>query len=278
MKNSVNLPEGEIDCFVRVGTAAVMEAGEVLLSRFRKQLTVVHKGAIDLVTEADLAAEELIIRRLVAAFPGHRFLAEEGHAGGNAPGPHTWVIDPLDGTTNYAHGLPFFAVSVGLEIQGDVVWGMVYNPCLNEIFTARRGEGTFLNGQPIRVSSAGRLGQGLLATGFPYDIRTSRNTNLDYFAGFAVRSLAIRRFGSAALDLCYVAAGRFDGFWELSLHPWDCAAGYLMVREAGGRVTDFHGRPGSIYDRECVASNSLIHGQMLEVIQALQNRNNGSEA
>lgn len=249
-----------------VGTAVALEAGGLLISLFRRPLEVSHKGEINLVTEADLAAEALIIRRLSEEFPGHGVLAEETHAQGERR-PQRWIIDPLDGTTNYAHGLPVFCVSLALETGGIVEWGVVYNPCLDEMYTARRGEGAFLNGSPLRVSPACDLGASLLATGFPYDIRSGRGTNLDYFAEFALRSLAIRRFGSAALDLCYVAAGRFDGFWELKLHPWDCAAGYLIVREAGGRVTNFLGEPGSIYEQECVASNALIHDQMLGVIR-----------
>jgi myo-inositol-1(or 4)-monophosphatase len=177
------------------------------------------------------------------------------------------VIDPLDGTTNYAHGFPAFAVSIGLEIEGHLEWGAIYNPNLNELFTARRGHGALLNGEAIRVSDTADLGAGLLATGFPYDIRTSAVTNLEYFAEFARQARGIRRAGSAALDFAYVAAGRLDGFWELKLSPWDCAAGYLLVREAGGTVTRLSGDEGSIYDRECVVSNSRIHAQMLSVVR-----------
>jgi myo-inositol-1(or 4)-monophosphatase len=155
---------------------------------------------------------------------------------------------------------------MGLEIEGSLEWGIVYNPNLEEAFTARRAGGAYLNGVPIRVSETETLVASLLATGFPYDIRTSASNNLDYFRAFALRAQGIRRAGSAALDLCYVAAGRFDGFWELKLNPWDCAAGYLMVREAGGKVTNWRGEEGSIYDRECLATNSRIHGQMMTVL------------
>ncbi len=256
----------EMERFARVGERAAQEAGEYLMSQFRKVRSVAHKGAIDLVTDADIVAEQLIVSRLSREFPDHRFLAEEGHSQA-APGGYTWIIDPLDGTTNYAHGLPIFSVSLALEIAGVVEWGVVVCPCQQETFVARRGGGAFLNGTPIRVSATAELGASLLATGFPYDIRTSACNNLDYFRRFALRALAIRRMGSAALDLCYVAAGRFDGFWELKLHPWDVAAGYLVVREAGGKVTNFRGEEGSIYETECVASNALIHEQMLAVIR-----------
>jgi myo-inositol-1(or 4)-monophosphatase len=257
----------EMEKFIEVGARVAHEAGQFLLSQLHRPPLISHKGEIDLVTDVDIAAENLIIGRLSAEFPGHAFLAEETHACGQG-GAHTWVVDPLDGTTNYAHRLPVFSVSLGLEIEGVVEWGVVYNPCLEEMFSARRGGGAILNGKGIHVSSTGDLGSSFLATGFPYDIRTSRNNNLDHFSRFALRALAIRRLGSAALDLCYLGAGRYDGFWEMKLHPWDCAAGYLVVREAGGTITDFSGKPGSVYDRECIASNSHIHAQMLAVIQA----------
>jgi myo-inositol-1(or 4)-monophosphatase len=236
------------------------------MDRFRTDIEVSHKGEVNLVTEVDLAAEELIVSRVWSAFPGHAILAEENHSATKS-GSHTWIIDPLDGTTNYAHGFPVFAVSIGLEIDGDLACGAVYNPVLDEMFTARRGRGASCNGQPIRVSSTGRLDASLLATGFPYDIRTSEDNNLDNFREFALRAQAVRRAGAAALDFCYVAAGRLDGFWEPKLSPWDCAAGYLLVREAGGKVTNYRGEEGSIYERECIASNGLIHEELLTVLR-----------
>jgi len=257
-----------IDEFARVGTRAALEAGGLLMKRFRTGFAVSHKGDVNLVTEIDVAAEQLIVSRLLEAFPSHAVLAEESRPDA-APGVHTWIIDPLDGTTNYAHGLPVFCVSIGLEIMGELVWGIVYNPNLEEVFMARRGEGAWMNDSRIEVSAVTTLNESLLATGFPYDIRTSEQNNLDYFREFALRAQAVRRAGSAALDLCYVAAGRFDGFWELKLSPWDCAAGYLMVREAGGAVTNFKGDPGSIWDRECVASNGRFHDEMLAVIREM---------
>jgi len=249
----------------KVGTEAALAAGDLLMKRFRTEITVAHKGVIDLVTEVDLATEALIVSALQREFPACAILAEEGH-GETARGPVTWIIDPLDGTTNYAHGLPFFAVSIGLEVDGELEFGVVHIPAMEEVFIAHRGHGARLNSLPIHVSGTSSLGASLLTTGFPYDIRTSRDTNLEYFAEFSRRSFAVRRAGSAAMDFCYVAAGYYDGFWELKLNPWDCAAGYLMVREAGGRVTNFCGRTGSIYERESLATNGLIHDAMLNIL------------
>jgi myo-inositol-1(or 4)-monophosphatase len=256
----------EISDFARVGEDAARAAGRFLMEHLHGGFTVARKGEIDLVTEVDIAAEKLIVARIRDSFPDHAVLAEEMHAG-TTPGGCTWIIDPLDGTTNYAHGFPVFSVSIGLEVAGVVEWGVVYNPNLEEVFVARRGGGAVLNGKPIGVSATESLNASLLATGFPYDIRTSPQNNLDYFRAFALRAQGIRRAGSAALDLCYVAAGRFDGFWEFKLNPWDCAPGYLMVREAGGKVTNHRGELGSIYDRECLATNGLIHEQMIGVLR-----------
>ncbi len=249
----------------KAGTEAALAAGDLLMERFRTKIDAAHKGIIDLVTEVDLAAEALIVSALHREFPDFAILAEERHAG-TARGPVTWIIDPLDGTTNYAHGLPFFSVSIGLEVEGEIEFGVVHIPALREVFIAHRGRGAYLNGVPIHVSNTSSLDASLLTTGFPYDIRTSRSTNLEYFAEFSRRSFAVRRAGSAAMDFCYVAAGYYDGFWELKLNPWDCAAGYLIVREAGGKVTNFRGRTGSIYDRESLATNGLIHDAMLNIL------------
>ena len=258
--------EQDVERCAETGTAAALAAGDLLRRRFRTSMEISRKGAIDLVTEVDVAVEDLVVSILRREFPGHGILSEEKYAKAERA-PVTWIIDPLDGTTNYARGYPSFAVSIGLEVCGELEFGVVYNPVLKELFTARRGRGARLNGEPIRVSGVDILDAGFLTTGFPYDIRTSSETNLEHFAGFAVRSLAVRRGGSAAMDFCYVAAGIFDGFWELRLQPWDCAAGYLMVREAGGRVTDFSGRPGMIDDRESLATNGLIHDAMLTILR-----------
>jgi myo-inositol-1(or 4)-monophosphatase len=252
--------------FEAVGIEAALQAGKLLMNKLRSGFKIAHKGDTDLVTEADLAAERLIVSHIKEAFPDHAILAEENHSS-TEPGAHTWIIDPLDGTTNYAHGYPAFAVSIGLEIEGELEWGVVYNPNLEERFTARRGAGAFVNGTRLRVSKTATMGASLLVTGFPYDIRTNPDNNLDFFAGFMLRSQAVRRIGSAALDFCYVAAGRFDGFWELDLRPWDMAAGVLIAREAGAEVTDFSGAPLSIYQPRCVASNGLIHQEMLTILE-----------
>jgi myo-inositol-1(or 4)-monophosphatase len=254
-----------IDDFAQLGTEVALEAGQLLLDRFHTDFTVSHKGTVNLVTDVDLAAEELIVSRIRKAFPSHSILAEENHHDTRGEGI-VWIIDPLDGTTNYAHGYPVFSVSIGLEIGGEVEWGAVFDPSRKELFSARRGGGATCNGASLDVSATASLGASLLGTGFPYDIQTDSRNNLNNFCAFAVRTQGIRRGGSAAIDLCYVAAGRFDGFWEIKLNPWDCAAGALIVKEAGGRVTNFSGRPASIYEREIVASNGMIHGEMLDVL------------
>jgi myo-inositol-1(or 4)-monophosphatase len=260
-----------IDDFARLGLEAAREAGRLLLDRFRTEFEVSYKGVVNLVTEVDLAAEELIVSRIRQAFPSHTILAEEMFSQARGEGV-TWVIDPIDGTTNYAHGYPVFSVSIGLEVAGDIVWGAVFDPTRNEMFAATRGKGATCNGLPIGISKTSSLTASLLATGFPYDIQTDSRNNLDNFCAFAVQVQGIRRAGSAALDLCYVAAGRFDGFWEFKLKPWDCAAGSLIVREAGGTVTGFTGQPPDIYKGEIVASNGLIHPQILEVLASVGQR------
>ena len=262
-ENSNDMPN--IDEYVEVGMDIVREAGRLLLDRFHTDLEVSHKGAVNLVTDVDLAAENLIVKRLRKDFPTHTILAEERHSDAR-DGIIKWVIDPLDGTTNYAHGYPVFSVSIGLEISGIIEWGAVFDPMRDELYAARRGSGASCNQASLCVSKVQSLGSSLLATGFPYDIRTSKLNNLDNFCAFALRSHGVRRSGSAALDLCHVAAGRLDGFWESKLNPWDCAAGYLMVREAGGRVTNFRGNSGSIYEGEVIASNGLIHEQMINIL------------
>jgi myo-inositol-1(or 4)-monophosphatase len=252
--------------FAQFGVDVVREAGSLLLSRYGTRFGVARKGVVDLVTEVDFAAEKLIVSRIKQRFPGHHVLAEEEHSE-SARRECTWIIDPIDGTVNYARGFPFFAVSIGFEIAGELAWGAVFDPLREEMFTALSGRGAACNGVPIRVSSTARLSESLLTTGFPYDIRTSAENNLDNFNAFMVHSLGVRRPGAAALDLSYVAAGRFDGYWELKLKPWDCAAGYLLVREAGGVVTDFSGARGLIDAGQCVATNGWIHREMLDVLK-----------
>ncbi|MBI5826191.1 MAG: inositol monophosphatase [Deltaproteobacteria bacterium] len=244
---------------------AARKAGALLRENLGRAGRIEFKGVVDLVTEMDTRSESIIVEEIKKVFPDHGILAEEGAELLSNSG-RRWVIDPLDGTTNYAHGFPWFCVSIALEDNGAVVLGVVYNPMLDELFVAEAGKGAYLNGVKITVSGIDSLDKGLLATGFPYDVRSSTENNLDHFGRFAVRAQAIRRAGAAALDLSYVGCGRFDGFWEMKLRPWDVAAAWLIVREAGGVVTDFKGGPFSIHGRECLASNALIHRQMVEVL------------
>ncbi len=242
------------------------EAGALLKSRFTDRHTVGYKGEIDIVTEADLLSEELLKSRIGRQFPGHGIAAEESPESGRGS-EFRWIIDPLDGTTNYAHGYPVYCVSIALEHRGLIELGVIYNPMLDEMFVSRRGCGAFLNGEKLSVSGTADLSRSLLATGFPYDIRESKDNNLNNFFAMAIRVQAIRRAGSAALDMAYVAAGRFDGFWELKLKPWDTAAGWLMIAEAGGKVTDLRGGAFQLASPAVLASNGRIHDGMLEIVR-----------
>lgn len=257
--------------FRTVAIDAARRAGTLLRAELGGARRIQHKGVINIVTEMDQRAEALIVDQLRAAFPDHAILAEEGGAtAGTAP--FRWHIDPLDGTTNYAHGIPLYAVSVALERSGVVELGVVYDPSHEELFVAERAQGATLNGEPIRVSACTRLDQALLVTGFPYDIRTTADTNLPEYAALSLRTLAVRRFGSAALDLAYVAAGRLEGFWELTLGPWDMAAGGLIVQEAGGRVTDVRGGPWRLDGPGVLASNGHLHAEVLATLAAARGR------
>lgn len=243
------------------------QAGAIQRDRYETVLDVRTKSAsIDLVTEVDHACEALIVGTLGKERPDDAILAEEGGGVDRTGATWRWVIDPLDGTMNYAHGYPRFCVSIGVQRDGIATVGAVYDPLLDELFAATRGAGATCNGRPIHVSDEGDLSRALLATGFAYDVHESREDNLDHFAKFVKRVRGLRRDGSAALDLCYVAAGRFDGFWELKLHPWDVAAGNLIVDEAGGRTSDLSGNPPTGDGRETVASNGHLHDAMVEVL------------
>jgi myo-inositol-1(or 4)-monophosphatase len=244
----------------------VREAGRVLLETFERGVRVEFKGDYDLVTEADRKAEALIVRLIGERFPEHDVLAEEGEYR-QKRSEYRWIIDPLDGTTNYAHGFPWFAVSVALEVRGRMELGAVYNPYVNEFYWAERRVGAFLNERRLQVSTTDSLARALLATGFAYDHKQSRANNYDHFNHFQQAAQACRRPGTASLDLACVAAGRFDGFWEMKLKPWDVAAGVLLIEEAGGLVSDFDGRPMGLDCQECLASNRLIHGEMQAVLQ-----------
>ncbi len=254
-----------------------LQAGAILRGGFERTgvvpllgrpLPVETKGsAIDLVTEYDRRAEEHIVERLRAAFPDDRVLAEEGGLrAGDRGGAARWLVDPLDGTTNFAHGLPFYCVSIARESGGVVECGVVHAPTLDLLFTARRGGGAYLNDRPIHVSDTDALVRAMLATGFPYDRHTHPDNNFDQFVAFQKRAQAVRRLGSAALDLALVAHGTFDGYWEMKLKPWDLAAGALLVEEAGGRVTGWQGEPFSVDHAAAVATNGRLHDMMLAVL------------
>ncbi|MCP4713972.1 MAG: inositol monophosphatase [Deltaproteobacteria bacterium] len=250
---------------IETGLQAVKTGGAIIKNHFGQPVTVTYKGKLDLVTEIDHRCENAIIDTLQRNFPDHGILAEERSELTTASA-YRWILDPLDGTTNFAHGYPCFCVSLALEVNGCVAWGAVYDPILGELFTAEQGRGAFCNGNPIRVSATDRLVRAMLCTGFPYDVHDSAENNLDYFLRFIKSARAVRRDGSAALDLCYVAMGRFDGFWELKLKPWDVAAGALIAAEAGAAVSGFTGNPFTMDSGKILATNALIHSEMLEVL------------
>jgi myo-inositol-1(or 4)-monophosphatase len=254
--------------FLATAVEGALACGRIHRQYFRRGLEVHKKGRIDLVTAADLAAEEAFRALIAGRFPAHAVIGEEA-----APVPALrdhpvqWIIDPVDGTTNFAHGLALFSVSIALRIEGTLQVGVVYDPISEELFTAERGFGARLNGQPLRVTRASALVDGVLCTGFPYTVREERRRQVDVFAAFLDEARAVRRLGSAALDLAYVAAGRLDGFWEERLQPWDMAAGVLLVEEAGGTVTDMDGGPLDLFAGHVVATNGPLHEPMLSVIR-----------
>ncbi|RLB29581.1 MAG: inositol monophosphatase [Deltaproteobacteria bacterium] len=251
--------------FRQAAVESAREAGAFLKERLHADHRIDFKGEINLVTEADRTSEEIITSRIQKLFPDHDVMAEES-TNITRGAEYRWIIDPLDGTTNYAHGYPLFCVSIALQRMGEVILGVIYDPMFDELFVAERGEGAFLQGREIHVSTTERLIEGLVATGFPYDVRENCRDTLAYFNEMIPKVQAIRRIGSAALDLAYVAVGRFDGFWELRLQPWDTAAGWLMVEEAGGVVTDLNGKPYSLESPSIVASNAMIHEELMDVL------------
>lgn len=248
------------------------EAGLFLKERLNGSRVIAYKSEIDIVTDADRMSEEIITSKIHKKYSTHDILAEES-VGIHKGSDFKWIIDPLDGTTNYAHGYPIFCVSIALEKEGEVCLGAVYNPMLDEMFVAEKGKGAFLNERRLCVSSVVDLSRSLLATGFPYDIRHDENNNINYFNGMAKSAQAIRRAGSAALDMAYVAAGRFDGFWELKLMPWDTAAGWLLIIEAGGVVSDLCGKPFYLKSPHVIASNGYIHDKMIAVFTEINEGN-----
>ena len=253
------------DQFLKTAIKAAKTAGALQRRHVGHVKRIEFKGEINLVTEVDKACEAAILNILSKEFPSHDVLTEESGAFQRGS-EYRWVIDPLDGTTNFAHAYPFFCVSIGLEYRGKVIVGVVYNPNLDELFCAVKGGGASLNGRRIRVSRVKALKRALLSTGFAYNVQTVTDNNLDHFRDFLMTSQAVRRDGVAAIDLCYVACGRFDGFWEIDLWPWDVAAGSLIIEEAGGRVTMFDGSSLRLDGKRIVASNGLIHRNMLRVL------------
>ncbi|MBI5906048.1 MAG: inositol monophosphatase [Deltaproteobacteria bacterium] len=242
-------------------------AGEILRRNYGRRQTIHYKGEINLVTEVDRESEAYILGRIRETYPDHGVLSEESPEL-SSPSPYRWIVDPVDGTTNYAHGYPCFCVSVAVEREGAVVAGAVFDPLLAESFTAAAGSGAWRNGERISVSDTSDLRKSLLATGFAYDVKESSDNNFDYFRAFVLTGQAIRRDGSAALDLCYLACGRFDGFWELKLKPWDTAAGLLILHEAGGMSSRLDGGPYDIHQPDLLASNGRIHQRMVEVLRS----------
>ena len=249
-----------------VGIGAAYSGGRVLCSFLGKIKAPDHKGAIDLVTEADLGSEKVIIESIHKVFPDHAILAEESGMSGENQGSR-WIIDPLDGTTNYTHQLGLFGVSIAFEMEGKIAVGIVLNPVTGELFTAVKGQGAQLNGRPVHVSETSLISESLLVTGFPYNFSEIFQEAMMRFSNCMMASQGVRRLGSASLDLCFMACGRFEGFWEQNLKPWDTAAGYLIAREAGANITDFSNRAFSIYGSEILATNGWIHEDMLRLLK-----------
>lgn len=267
----MTLSLNEINDLTQTAIHAARLGGAILQDYAQKGFSVHSKGqAINLVTEADLRSEEAIIQTIRTKFPEHQILSEEQGLQEIPQHPIKWIIDPLDGTINFAHGFPMYNVSIGVEYQGTCVIGIIYDPTRDELFHGQQGRGATLNGAPIQVSTTPKLAEALLVTGFAYDIHTATDNNLKEFCAFTLRARGMRRTGTAAIDLCYIACGRLDGFWELQLNPWDTAAGKVIVEEAGGKITNYAGAPYSIYGKTILATNTLIHSQMLGVLKEVR--------
>lgn len=255
-----------MDSLLEFAVHCALESGKIQRKYYEKRINIHHKGEINLVTDVDFACQKKIVKLIKKQFPEDNIIAEEQENRFDV-GLNRWIIDPLDGTTNYAHGYPFFCTSIAYEVNGTVLLGVVYNPIFKELFAARKDRGAYLNGRRVHVSSMKDLKKSLLSTGFPYDIATSSQNNIDHFINFLYEAQAVRRDGSAALNLCYTACGRFDGFWEMKLNSWDMAAGALIVKEAGGRITNLAGKKFSLYKDNILASNGLIHQAMVRVLR-----------
>lgn len=260
-----------IKSYLEAAVEIAREAGKVLREELERPPAIAYKGEFDLVTQADRRSESVIVSGLQKYFPEHAVAAEEG-TGKETASEFRWHVDPLDGTTNFAHGYPCFCVSMALARKNELLLGVIFNPVYNELFTATRGEGAFLNGKRIRPSKINTLKNSLLCTGFPNHDRQA-HPNIHYYWDFTLRSHGVRRDGSAALDLASVASGRFDSFWEFGLQPWDTAAGVIMVEESGGKITDLKGQPYQLGGTSILASNGLIHDEMVRVAAEVAKRN-----
>jgi len=275
MVNELDLPNLLRSRLTMVGTLAAMKAGEILRKGFDTPMKFETKeGRHNLVTEWDKKVEEEIIEFIKSHFPQHAFLAEESGESGKEQGGIQWIIDPLDGTVNFAHKIPMFSISIAAVFQSEILAGIIYHPMMNELFIAEKGNGAYLNGERLKVTETAVLDSAIVATGFPYNVHENPLCCLDHFNHFAKMGIPLRRLGSAALDLAYLAAGRFDSFWEVSLNPWDYAAGKLLIEEAGGMFTDFEGNPlSSLTEGAVVASNGILHDQMVKNIRATLEKN-----
>ena len=260
------LSEVEINSYLHFAQRIILEVGGLIREGYYRHKEIASKDGRELVTSADIASEKFLHSQILATYPDHKILSEELSDSQETDVENLWVIDPLDGTNNFAHGFPFFAISIAFIHRGNLVLGVVHDPLREEIFWATSLSDAYLNGEKIVVSSAKNLSESIIATGFPYDLAPDTENNLNYFIDFSYASQGLRRAGSAALDLCYVAASRLDGFWELKLRPWDMAAGALIVKRAGGIVTDFDGKPWRLNSDRIVAANPEIHSQMLSII------------
>jgi len=255
-----------VKSYLDITLEAAQKAGAIIKDNFHKNKLIDYKGRINLVTNVDMEAERTVIETIKNYYPAHNILTEETEYNQNPDQEYCWVIDPLDGTTNYVHGFPFVCVSIALQKDGESIVGVVYNPILDELFYSEKGKGSFRNNEPISVSDNADFSKSLLATGFPYDMLNEERNNIKNFSNVIRECRGIRRPGAAALDLCYVARGIFDGYWELELFPWDTAAGILILEEAGGKVSTFDGSKFSIFDKEIAASNGKIHKELLKVL------------
>jgi myo-inositol-1(or 4)-monophosphatase len=253
--------------YLSQASAIALEAGKLLLPYFERRIGFEYKGGVDLVTEADMASEKLIVSRLRAAWPQHDIVGEEGTRDTHG-GSYRWYIDPLDGTTNFAHGYPVFCISMGLERDGELIAGIIYDPTRDELFGAAKGNGATLNGRPIHVSQTKTISESILGTGFP-SFKRHKNPNIYFYHQLTLVSHGIRRAGSAALDLANVAAGRYDGYWEFNLNPWDTTAGVMLVREAGGTVTRYDGSPWAVDSKETLASNTILHEELMHCFREI---------